>query len=414
MKHVDKGQASSLLLAVALVIAFIVIGNQAAGLFRQNSAKHVVIERRHLQAYYVAKAGINEALGTRILPRTNYLSFANPQNAFYRTSGYIRSNPSVFNSPVTGIYRYFTLGGDPGRQLGNGQYYGQATEVVTKNVQPFYVISQGTVCVNAQDALVPGIQYNQNTNKPQCPSNSSLISITLMVTVDLSRSTGLNYDLISKYQPVSDASNIQLPSTVELASGGFTNNIDFESVWSNRSAAIPRLVVIQNIRSLQNPAGSTDCNKGLDRSSQNKCIYMQVINGPTTTINPGNFQVAPGDTFRIYFNQPIDYRTLYIGKTKPGGAQSQASDFDQLKQRCVDDLSYCNVQIRENTANGPLFTLPATVIPNLPSSSSFMVFPPVKQGSGLSNGIYFLSIQKQVKTFKGDPSSTYNIVFSVP
>jgi hypothetical protein len=408
MKHAYKGQAGSIVLAVILVVSFIVLGNQAAGLFRQNSSKHIVIERRHLQAYYAAKAGINEALGTRMVPRTNYLSLVDPQNSFYRTSGYIRSNPVLPRSATNGIYRYFILGGDPGRQLGNGQFYGGAIDVVSKNVQPFYIISQGTVCVNAQNALVSGIQYNKSTNRPQCPANSDLISMTLTTSVDLSSSTGLQYDLVSKYQPVPNPANIQLPSRVELETGGFAQNINFETVWASRNPAIPRLVVIQNVKSLQDPSGSTDCNKGLDRSSKNKCIYMQAITGTTTTINSGNFQVAPGDTFRIYFNQPIDYRTLYTG------AQSQASDFDQLKQRCINDLSFCNVQIRENTVNGLLLTSPATIIPNLPSSSSFLVFPPVKQSDGFSNGNYVLSIQNQVKTFKGTASNTYNIAFEVP
>ena len=80
-------------LVVAIIAVFLVVMGSSIGLFRNTAATQVVLDRRHLQAYYAAKAGINEAIGTRMIPRTNYLSFTDPKNAFYRLSGVTRQNP---------------------------------------------------------------------------------------------------------------------------------------------------------------------------------------------------------------------------------------------------------------------------------------------------------------------------------
>jgi hypothetical protein len=123
--------------------------------------------------------GIQEALATRMVPRSNQLNYVtnfgnNPQWQFTNSlrnntgnaplpyfqfsqifpyysfafnaptgtatmvnSGRVHVDPNNFNSPVFGYYRYIVLGGDPARRASSGQYYwGTSTTDFNPPAQP--------------------------------------------------------------------------------------------------------------------------------------------------------------------------------------------------------------------------------------------------------------------------------------
>lgn len=164
--------------------------------------------KRQAQSYLLAKSGLDVALATRLVPRSNQLNYItrfpgngvplaqvstgsldNGKNAkfgnnvypqlswfdnesriyaFYQNAGYVTTDMTDPNSPVFGVFRYMVLGGDPARKATDGSYYnvnvagdfnpalkGQPYSQLIENEYfrtdstPFVVVSDGLTCVRA-------------------------------------------------------------------------------------------------------------------------------------------------------------------------------------------------------------------------------------------------------------------------
>ncbi len=207
-----KSSGQSVIL-ITLLICLAVIGGVAAsiGVFNQQAAQRNIATKSNLQSYYVAMQGIQEALSTKMIPRSNQLNYrmvrapgempgvqatmfnynepADPLNtglgnvrimSYYNLSGMTFTNvrrlpresfPQAINpNDIMGAYRYIVVGGDQSRIAVNGRYYfdtglpgagtsrtgnGNATELqlITQpfafplTSSAFYVVSNGMTCV---------------------------------------------------------------------------------------------------------------------------------------------------------------------------------------------------------------------------------------------------------------------------
>src|SRR5690606_23952950 len=141
-----------------------------------------VVTKQTLQTYYVAQAGLQEALATRMLPRNNYYNFvlpAAPANRYYLRSGRVYQDP-VNQTDLVGLYRYVVVGGDSARQA-NGTYY-PANSMTPDNISrllstntfpdnsPFIIISNGATCKAASGKSMAALdQINIGpTGLPSC------------------------------------------------------------------------------------------------------------------------------------------------------------------------------------------------------------------------------------------------------
>ncbi|HEY9744766.1 MAG TPA: hypothetical protein V6C99_00955, partial [Oculatellaceae cyanobacterium] len=156
-----NGQGALVAIAVTMLIALVLGATSMTGLMQMNS-KRTVVTRQSLQTYYVAQAGIQEALATRMVPRSNALNFMStmPGKAYpyYSASGLVYEDP-VNRKKLIGVYRYLIVGGDPSKngKDPNGNYYSSTDMTVGSSSpkprlvtfqtsppdSPFYVISNG-------------------------------------------------------------------------------------------------------------------------------------------------------------------------------------------------------------------------------------------------------------------------------
>jgi hypothetical protein len=202
---------SAILITVLLCLVVLAGVSASLGIFNQQSAQRNISTKSTLQSYYVAMQGIQEALGTRMIPRSNQLNYrmiqasgdmlgvqsrifsfgqpADPQNpgvgnvrimSYYNLSGLTFTNvrrmpsesfpPFINPNDIMGAYRYIVVGGDPSRRAENGRYYfdpglpsagtsrlGNANSTELKlisqpfafpvNSSAFFIVSNGITCV---------------------------------------------------------------------------------------------------------------------------------------------------------------------------------------------------------------------------------------------------------------------------
>lgn len=156
---------SAILVTVLLCLVVLAGVSASLGVFNQQAAQRNISTKTTLQSYYVAMQGIQEALGTRMIPRSNQLNYrmiraltndmlgvrskifnfgevADPQNpssgnvrimSYYNLSGLTFTNvrrmpadnfPQFINpNDIMGAYRYIVVGGDPSRRGDTGRYF---------------------------------------------------------------------------------------------------------------------------------------------------------------------------------------------------------------------------------------------------------------------------------------------------
>ena len=203
----QKLKAAPAQAAVMIVLAVVVV---VLGLYSASNSnmalmnsKRNIVDISSIQTYYVANAGIQEALATRMVPRSNFLNFVTkdhtapyydaPDNLtdlpsavtpMYPESGLLfrdfntsstssttNSNTGVTKKGLMGVYRYVIVGGDPSRNPDKGGSYYENSDLtsnLTANIprllttntspwngssadpgkSPFYIISMGTTCIN--------------------------------------------------------------------------------------------------------------------------------------------------------------------------------------------------------------------------------------------------------------------------
>jgi hypothetical protein len=195
-----SGQAAVLGIFTFAITMLVFMAQGVSNLQRQ-TVTGAMYRMNNESLYSVSLQGIQEALATRMVPRSNQLNFVkynerghwyNPTQATHCTnmvgpmpptlsrfnvasctankplfpaSGFVRTRLEDPNSPLLGVYQYVIAGGDPARRRNNAAYLGPEWSLnnvsfaysATAESSPFYVVSRSLTCVDTDsNKLVPG------------------------------------------------------------------------------------------------------------------------------------------------------------------------------------------------------------------------------------------------------------------
>ncbi len=395
------GQGALVAVAVITLVAMATMAlalNQSAFY----NAKRIVSSRQSMQLYYVAQAGIQEALATRFVPRTNYLNFleyagagGGPHNTpLYGLSGRVfRDASSTDDDELVGFYRYFIIGGDPIRQM-NGNVDNSRLTLNIGVLQHYYILSKGSVCLGDNGKVGVGllrIAMVGDNPTPSCRQDAAdpgttyeLEELTILAEADLSRTLNPK-DLISDYKIFKNDANITLgpasTDTVFVPGRGMNNRVDFEETWSATIASEPpnELEVFPAWLAFYTMAqGIPDNNKSMP------------IGGTNINVAP---PIDARSVLKVYFNGGVDYRTLY--------ARPDTANNETIAADCTGNPANCVVNVFDNDS-GIYFTS-STLYPSFPSESQFILLPPLSAGTVMGTGVsYTVTLGEEVADWRGN------------
>jgi hypothetical protein len=415
-KGASQGQAAIIAIAITLLVALIVMGGAISNMALFNANRTIAIEKS-LETYYIAQAGIREAISSRMIPRTNYLNFVPPAtrqangmlNPVYQLSGRVFERPNT--TPPTnlvGIYRYFILGGDPSRNpdstdLGNKQYWPTNNPNLLDNTtrQPFYVVSRGAVCRerNTKRVMFDSVSYTP-AGGTVCSNNYELDQMTLVAKVDMSNANpGCNGLSCVETLRYFNAETFRADRPLYVSFNGATQlagantDLPFEPIW-NKSNATPGDSAPAAI-AFYSPSDTIPGSWSLIGAPG----QTQINNVPTNTI------------MRLMFNGNIDMRV--IGRDSSGTAVVSGP---QGVAACQADPTLCYFQIWRLRPDGTPDQIYNNIqpIPVVPGSSQVVLFPPADFSSALTSGSqYELRILPSVPSYDGRPASTGTTPWSI-
>jgi len=425
----ETGQAGLLAIAISMIIMLVLVGGTLSNLSAMDSKRNIV-DRRSMQAYYVAQAGLQEALATRMLPRSNYLSFISPAGAPAAVQPYYSNSGLVFQQPGTrtgliGAYRYVIVGGDPSRKA-DGSYYGipqgppfspgpDVTSSATPTprlvtfqsnppASPFFVLSNGITCVKnvntaGQDQGVDQFigpanltLANQLTLSgglvPQCQTGYSPQEVTLVAQVSLEQESGA-LDKVNSVRMYRDRTKLSLPGSAFVPGQGWVSSantvVNFDTAWSSQST-----------------------NAGLTPGRPTRLVFFKF--GPnniykSVDLTGGSPVTVPGTvpidaSMMLDFDGPIDYRSL---SSNLGGSMSYFYDSDLAG--CKGGASTnCAIKMFAKTNNVQYTGM--MVVPIMPYLTKVLLLAPL--GNNLSSGnAYYLNIYTgNVRSFSYAPGSS--------
>ena len=396
------GQAGLMIMAISILI-LLVLGGTTLSNMANMSAKRNIYDRRTMQAYYVAQAGLQEALATRMMPRSNYLNFIQPTGSPAVVTPYYNNSGLVFQQPNTqqqllGVYRYVVLGGDPSRKA-DGSYYGipsgppfsAGTDVTnTSNptprlvtfqslppASPFYIVSNGLTCIKNLNTNGTDVGIDQfmgtsaaitsarqlmldNTQSPQCKSGYKIQETTLVARVALEQESGA-LDKVNSVRQFRDRTNVSLTSSAFIPGTGWANQFNFNTAWSSQSNTAG-----------QSPGRPTRL--VFFKFGPNN-IYKSV---DLTGALPVIANIPIDASMMLDFDGAIDYRSL---SNSLGGTQQYLYDKD-LNGCKGGNSNNCAVQLFA-TKTGTQYT-GMLVVPILPSLTKVLLLAPL--GNNLSSG----------------------------
>lgn len=376
-----KGQAMLIMVGISLLVFLVTVGLSLGTLHFQQGQLNLS-EAVAMQLRMVAQSGIQEALATRFVPRSNRLNFSSlnlPTNLspddqpIYRDSGRIMNNGNL-----VGLYRYVVLGGDAARDATNGNFQNGDPVQLTVNSsaveQPFVVVSQGAMCIDDLGNLLPDTLIIQNF-QPACRTGQ-LSRMTLMSSATLNQSGPNGGDLVNQFELVENPANVALPTSVMTPWGELTNRIDFERVWTATESTAQPLFLITY------PIGDTTQVSPLVNITSNQFTLP--------------FRVGADHAIRLFFRGEYDYRSLY--------------NFNPTQ--CVESPSTCTVRIEERDDQWSPIVDPITkqprvynagsLIPILPGSTQMVIFPPATTQNTLEpNKNYALMMDANFQDSRG-------------
>lgn len=392
-----RGQAGLIAVAITVLIALILGAVTITGLTNMQS-KRTITARGTLQSYYVAQAGVQEALATRMLPRSNYLSFNPPAGIppYFPSSGLVFRQPAT-QTELLGVYRYLIVGGDPARKT-DGSYYNappqnptapyynvgpdttqNAANVVPRLVtfqssppnSPFYIVSSGLICRSPQGVIGVDQFLNSPTTNPaaigivpSCKAGYNLDQTTVVVRVNMEPEVGtmdrVNESWESRIQSIA-TNTVTLPGPAFVPGAGWTSTFNFQDAWThnttiNTPVNINRIVFFEF---------------GPNRIYQSVACGAGVCNVP----NPVPIKAS----MMVYFDGPIDYRSLssnITGGTPPG------TYYDPNINRCkvgngVVNLNNCAIQLWQTAPGVPNQYTGMQVVPILPYLTKILLLAPL-------------------------------------
>jgi hypothetical protein len=404
-------------IAITLMVA-LVLGATTLSNLTMTNAKRTVVTRQTLQTYYVAEAGIQEALATRMLPRSNYLNFMNPRPA--GVNPYLPPSGLVFQDPQTqqgliGVYRYIIVGGDPSRRA-DGSYYdipaGPPFAVGPNTTQnaanpiprlvtfqtsppdsPFYVISQGFTCKTPGGAIgvdqFAGAPTTDPANigvNPACQAPNTLDQITLVTRVAMESEVAGTLDRVNRTLEFKDATSINLPGQAFIPGQGWQqNNVNFPLAWQyagNTAGETP----VRLTRIVFFDFGPNRIYQSVDLAGNP---------AQTTVANP----VPVNASMMLYFDGPFDYRSLSANLTGTRADLVYERNLAGCKlgdanggspPAAVNDMNNCAIQLYGNPiapgVGGTQYT-GLQVVPILPYLTKVLLLAPL--GNNVSSGTQY-------------------------
>ncbi|MEM0952157.1 MAG: hypothetical protein AAGI66_08465 [Cyanobacteria bacterium P01_H01_bin.74] len=370
----QKGQGGLLAIAFVVLIAIVITGASISQ-FQNSSAVRTVVTKQSLQSFYAAEAGIQEALATRMLPRSNHYNFSGSSKNYYSRSGSVFANPDPIGGDrnLMAYYRYIILGGNSAKDE-NGNYYASnnlnpsgvprllANDMISEN-SPFLVISNGLTCLsNGNKSLALPDQLVLGIN-PTCGVGSTLDSITLVSEVYLEQehdfATSQPNDKLMQQQIFKDESNITLPKGAFVPGLGWRNagsSINFDTVWnfsrpgsSNRHPLVLERIVFYNF---------VDNTIYLNEALPNRNRIQ--ISTP----------VPAKSAIRLYFRGAIDYKTISPLENDKNLTGCQGANSNN-----------CNIRVLSGTTangNGGTVYTGNIIVPMLPESTQVLLLPPLE------------------------------------
>jgi len=399
MQRSEFGQGGLFISAVMTMLAITFLG-LSLSINSYMNARQAVATQQSSQLYYIAQAGVQEALASRFIPRNNYLNFLkyigiNTKNPpLYGRSGFVYADP-LQPTPrnLIGVYRYLTLGGQGGVNVVSGQL---TQEFLSSNQinQHFYLLSKGSVCIHkttkAVGVGVISVINDGGVPRPACSdTNYVLDQLTLLTEANLSRANDPNYDQISAYRIYKTDSEIGLTSPVFVpgvnSSSQVSSGVSFEQAWNsganfNTFAVKPVKIAFYSI---------SDDYPTLD--------HIFNITSATTTISNSTL-IDPRSVVRIFFSDGVDFRSLYI----------DPKNYEAIEADCLAGTANpenCNVRTR-NLATNVIYNK-STVYPNLPGGSTLTLLPALGSGQVMQgNQQYQIELDPQISDWYGNALSS--------
>lgn len=414
-----NGQGALVAIAVTMLIALVLGATSMTGLMQMNS-KRTVVTRQSLQTYYVAQAGIQEALATRMVPRSNALNFMStmPGKAYpyYSASGLVYEDP-VNRKKLIGVYRYLIVGGDPSKngKDPNGNYYSSTDMTVGSSSpkprlvtfqtsppdSPFYVISNGLTCLKdngeiGRDRFIGATTANPAKTmgqRPVCEAGYTLDETTIVSRVQLESETPnvrdklnqnhvyRNYVIGTQKNYTTGVKKIPLPAKAFVPGAGWVNEFDFESAWmhsaTTNSPAKPTRIVFFDFATGK--------------------IYLNQALGSGASTNIGSV-VPPKASIMLYFDGPVDFRSFSI------------SDYDPNLKDCKTTLtpttSNCAIQLKDSLS-GTIYS-GMTVVPIMPYLTKVLLLAPLGNNLSSNKGYQLVIRRSDIYSFSGSRADTTN------
>ena len=439
------GQVSSLaVILVFLVLAVVITGLSISRL--QFGTTQRILEVKNMDAAYTfAMSGVQEAIATRMSPRSNYLALENKQ-AYSATRAqqfrpYQAESGTVYKDPVNktelvGFYRYFVLGGDPARKPDDGTWwrgtsFPDPTATPPYNAlggdafhlldiipqQPMIIVSRGSACINPKTRLIGSNQLvyplsGSNARVPRC-SNSSfqLYEQTILAVYDMSRSTSTHTDKIvdyrlfstANYASQSYASDVTIPNNIRVSITGTTvypptipvNEFNFQRVWTAASnnkafaAWAPAAISFYNL------------------SATSPYWFENLAfpgSPPTANLDTGHPPVDARSAIKIHFRGAVDFLSMFADQKTRDYPAGQYRSIKGCTSKPADggNPATCNVVI----CKLPEHTLMSGTVlfPNNPANTALITLPPAPgstDGTGYTTSSQYEIILRWVSTAWG-------------
>jgi hypothetical protein len=419
-----------LLITVLLCVLVLLTVALSLGQFDQQSGFRNITGKKVLQSYYVAMQGVQEALGTRMVPRSNQLNFRQnrlggfttfqrpafpgggpvPIMPYYNFSGIVLNNVRDLNplnlanpynpNNLFGVYRYVVVGGDAARNGVTGRYFDRANidgiRSLTQafyfppNSSPFFIISNGITCVPQQGGAAQGSQIiiNPYPRRPTCRPGFVIDETTLVARVLLEEpvNTGAGFsirqmlpDRVTNVTIFRGNQQVRLPSPAFAPNGGAfipgipTQPGQLDSFVANDSVGINFEDIWQG-----GAIGRPNPPRLLSVLFYNAARSQRPIPPATATEVQESIiafrELAPGENF---VEIPATTRIPVTSTIRLffNGPYDFRSLYRYRIEDCLDVPTLCNLQLVAPSAPGPEQQRDFNFVPLFPGLTSVLITP---------------------------------------
>jgi type II secretory pathway pseudopilin PulG len=431
----SAAQAGLIMVAMVMVVFVLAVGLSLSQT-SFTSARRTIVTKQSLQTYYVAMAGVQQALANRMYPSSNYLSWnpvggvtaldpypsaINPNPVPDPNSGVVYQNPANPTAATrVGAFQYFILGGyqevDAANSAGDNFAFWPDTRVNGSNIPVksamsgftagdagrFLIVSRGMTCrgaganavlgaMNLNKLASPGDATFATSRAPWCAPGTSPDVMTMLVVAQVQADDGTPDQVVAiRAYPRDTALPLPIrefvPGAGWLAAG---TNINFDPVYGFGGAASPTTP--------NNPALPSHVVFYNFTNNQIQC--SKAFNGVRNiAITPADCQPAQTvnnkSVIKLFFKGPIDHRSV------------DTTNSFQLTA-CRANSANCNVKIFQDTDPGPGNTwAPITnysFIYQPPNINQFIFLPQINALPGVAT-LHQLQVDTgQIRGWSGAP-----------